>query len=77
LYLLPAFGAIRAADFSTSHVKQYIAERREQGAANATINRELAIVKRAFRLGAESDPPRVTRVPHCRSWRRTISAPDS
>jgi len=36
----------------------------EQGASNATINRELAIVKRAFHLGAQSDPPSVLRVPH-------------
>ncbi len=64
LHLLPAFGEIRAADFSTGHVRRYIKARREEGASNATINRELAIVKRAFHLGAQSDPPRVSRVPH-------------
>jgi integrase len=64
LHLLPAFGEIRAADFSTAHVRRYINARREQGASNATINRELAIVKRGFYLSAQSDPPRVLRVPH-------------
>lgn len=64
LHLLPAFGEIRAADFSTAHVKRYIHARREQGASNATINRELAVVKRAFHLAVESDPPRVARVPY-------------
>ena len=62
-HLLPAFGAVRAADFSTTHVKRYIEQRRTEGAANSTVNRELAIIKRAFRLAAESDPPRVTRIP--------------
>jgi len=64
LHLLSAFAAIRAADFSTSHVRRYIATRREAGASNAEINRELAIVKRAFRLAAQCDPPGVARVPH-------------
>jgi integrase len=60
---LPAFGEIRAADFGTRDLKRYIAERRREKATNATINRELAIVKRAFRLAEKSDPPLVNRVP--------------
>jgi integrase len=63
-HLLPALGHIRAADFGTNQLKRYIADRQKQGAARATINRELAIIKRAFRLAAQSDPPLVTRVPH-------------
>ena len=63
LHLLPALGGVRAADFGTSNVRRYIEQRRSEGAANATINRELAIVKRAFRLAAQSDPPMVTRIP--------------
>jgi hypothetical protein len=31
---------------------------------DATINRELAIVRRGFRLGAQEDPPLVQRQPH-------------
>jgi integrase len=34
------------------------------GAANATINRELAALKRMLNLGAQSTPPKVDRVPH-------------
>ncbi len=64
LQLVPAFGNIRAADFGTAHLRRYIAARRKEEAANATINRELAIVKRAFNLGAKSDPPKIVRVPH-------------
>lgn len=64
LYLEPAFGNIRAADFSTGHVRRYIADRRKAEASNATINRELAVVKRAFHLAAQNDPPMVVRIPH-------------
>jgi integrase len=64
LYLEPAFGNVRAADFSTGQIKHYIADRRKAGASNATINRELAVVKRAFHLAAQNDPPLVGRVPH-------------
>jgi integrase len=62
-HLLPAFADIRAADFGTSDIKRYKAKRLAQEAANASINRELAIVKRAFRLAAQCDPPKVARVP--------------
>ncbi len=34
------------------------------GASNATINRELAALKRMLNLGAQQTPPRVDRVPH-------------
>jgi len=36
----------------------------QAGAANATINRELAILKRLLNLGAQQTPPKVDRVPH-------------
>lgn len=64
LHLASAFGAVHAADFSTSQVKRYIASRQQAGAANATVNRELAIVRRAFTLARQADPPRVARVPY-------------
>jgi integrase len=63
-HLIPFFGDLRAADFSTLRLKRYIAERRAEGARNATINRELSIVRRGFRLAAQSDPPKVAYVPH-------------
>ena len=64
LHVLPALGKVRAAEIGTSHLKRYIAARQQAGAARATINRELALIKRAFRLGLQSDPPTVVRVPH-------------
>jgi integrase len=66
-HLMRRFGKIRAADFGTANVKAYIAARKRAGAANATINRELAVVRRAFNLAFEHDPPKVARVPHISS----------
>ena len=37
--------------------------RLEEGAENATVNRELAALKRIFNLGAKQTPPKVDRVP--------------
>jgi integrase len=64
LHLLPAFADVRAAEFGTFQVKKYASDRRREEASNATINRELSIVKRALHLAARADPPQVWRVPH-------------
>src|SRR5262249_5818797 len=48
------FGALKAHTVKTDLVRKYIAERQDDGAANATINRELAFLKRCFNLGIEN-----------------------
>lgn len=63
LYLRPNFGNMPASRFSSKEIKGYIAQRQEAGAANATINRELALLRRAFNLAAKEDPPKVMKVP--------------
>ena len=63
-HLEPAFGEIRAAEFSTGHIKRYVRQRLNNEATSATINRELEIVERAFALASESDPPKVVRRIH-------------
>ena len=63
LHLRPAFGGTVAAKLSTTDVRKFTAMRQKEGAANATINRALALLKRSFNLGAESTPPTVQHVP--------------
>jgi hypothetical protein len=64
LHLQPFFTRMRASDVTTQHLRRYIAARRDQCAEPATINRELALLRRAFNLGLESTPPKVRIVPH-------------
>jgi integrase len=63
LYLRPQLGKIRAADFGTKNVRGYIAGRQKKTGKNATINRELSILKRAFSLGCSHDPQLVLHNP--------------
>jgi integrase len=44
------FGMDRALDISSDRVKKYVIVRQEEGAANSSINYELAVLKRMFRL---------------------------
>ena len=55
LHLEPFFGHRRVSTITTAHVRDYIASRQQQDAKNATINRELAIVKRGFALAAQAN----------------------
>jgi integrase len=64
--LRKTLGAVRASMFSSTHVDNHIRSRRSAGASDATINRELAIVRRAFSLGMPTDPPLVNRKPWIR-----------
>ena len=50
LHLEPFFGGRRMAALTTSHVRAYVDARQAAGASNASINRELAALKRMFTL---------------------------
>jgi integrase len=63
-HLKQFFRGYRVTQITTPRIQAYIEERLSQGAANASINRELAALKRTFNLAAQQTPPRVDRVPH-------------
>jgi len=63
-YLNDAFEGLSIPEITTDKVNQYIQDRQEENAANGTINRELAALKRMLHLGAQHHPPLVERVLH-------------
>src|SRR5438128_484055 len=60
-HLRPYFGSLRAATLKYENAQRYIEQRQACGAANATVNRELSLLHRAFSLGKEAG--RVNAVP--------------
>lgn len=53
-HLQPFFGDMRASEISTAKVEEYKQQRKREGASNASINRELALLRRAFRIATEA-----------------------
>ena len=62
--LRKTFGRFRACRITSKHILDYIACRQSEGLANGTINRELAALKRMFRLASQQTPPLVGTTPH-------------
>ena len=62
VHLEPFFGKTRAAALSSAKLHAYKRQRRRRVKDN-TINREMALLRRAYTLGAEHMPPLVVRVP--------------
>jgi integrase len=57
-------GSLPACKLATARLVQLVTTWQRAGVADATINRRLTSLKRAYRLALLSDPPKVTRVPH-------------
>lgn len=57
------FAGRRVLDVTTDVLNQYVDRRLAERARPATINREIAILRGVFRLGAKATPPKVQRLP--------------
>lgn len=66
-HLRPALGDRRVHDLDATDIRAYVLDRQEAGAANATINRELSVLGRAFALGVAAS--KVVRVPRVEKLR--------
>ena len=64
LHLKPFLGSLPAAQLDSRLLERYVDRRQAEHASNATINRELACLKRMLRLAYQASPPRVPSVPH-------------
>lgn len=58
------FKGVRAAEFGSEHIQRLKLSMKREKSSNGTVNRYLAILRRAFNLAERHDPPLVGRVPH-------------
>ena len=63
-HLKPFFGGMLVKGITTERVDRYVDKRMKEGAAPATINRELDTLRGMMRLGTRVTPPKVGTVPH-------------
>jgi integrase len=65
-HLKPFFGLLKASEVTKDVVKRYVDQRQRQGASNASINREMAALKRMFNLGKGDKVAQIPVFPHLR-----------
>ena len=62
--LKPVFGGMRVKAITTDKLQVFIAKRLGEGAAPASVNRDLDCLHRMLVLGSRQTPPKVGRIPH-------------
>ncbi len=75
IHLRPHFGSMRAEKLSKQDVRTYILKRKNLGRKNATINREISLLRRAFNL-AEVPFPKTQKLEE-NNVRRGFQSPES
>jgi integrase len=63
-HLKKSFERVSIPQITTPAINAFVENRLNEGAANATINRELSALKRMLNLGLQQTPALVDRVPH-------------
>jgi integrase len=64
--LAERFKHMRAANLTTAHLRAYVRDRQAEGAEDASINRELAVLRRAYTIGVTDKTVAVANVPSFR-----------
>ena len=72
-HLRDYFGGMRAQNIDTAKVRSYVDERQQAKVGNATINRELADLKRAYSLALKASKV-LNPAAYPRCWRKTTCA---
>jgi len=57
------YSGMRASRVGSNQLAGYVEKRQSEEASQSTINRELALLRRAFSLGFDAEPQKVSRVP--------------
>lgn len=68
-HLRPFFGYYKASKVGSALISKYFYERHAKEIKNGTINRELALLRSAFYMGAKMDPPMVSKVPRIEKFK--------
>src|SRR5262245_8669788 len=65
------YGGMKASRVGTTQIAGYVEKRQSEGASRSTINRELALLRRAFSLAFDAEPQKASRV---RKFHRFIAS---
>lgn len=58
------FSGVPARNLTTDKLNEYVIWAQSEGLTNATINRDMSALKRAFNLARKATPPKITNVPY-------------